>query len=523
MWFIKKFMKIISVMLIITMLLSMAVSCGKNNVGDDKNNPDTPANNNADNGGAGGQPDNNNNGSDTGDIPQDTKTDVRDILATLPDADYGGYQFRIWTSNNFNSTLEGRQAPDLNDAGEIYETGDIVNDALYRRDRLVEEKYNIEIKYTIYPEPDPVYNAAKKTIDAGDDGFDYAMDAMMNLVKPLAQSGKLIDFNKIPNIDLSKEWWSKYAIRDLTIDGKFFFATGDITARYPGSQYLMLFNKSLFLDMGLSYPYQSVLDGNWTLDALFELTKGSTRDLNGDGTLKKADDFFGLVVETMAPICFLRSAGEGLTKIVDGNPVFNVTNERTVAIMQKLASSWTDPQYVYYPSSYATYDEVPIFKENRALFVAMTGTNTVLFKDMESDFGIIPLPKYDASQPEYYTHCQPWGSAAVCVPVTCTNLDRTGMIIEAMAAGGRYTSTPAAYEITLKTKYARDEESEKMLDIICEGSSYDFAHIYDWGGIYTQLCNVIAKGDSFASKFESIEGKAQAAMEKTIEAFVGAE
>jgi len=82
--------------------------------------------------------------------------------------------------------------------------------------------------------------------------------------------------------------------------------------------------------------------------------------------------------------------------------------------------------------------------------------------------------------------------------------------------------TPAAYDITLKTKYARDEESEKMLDIICAGSAYDFAHIYDWGTIYSSFCSTIAKGDSFGAKFESIEGKAQAAMEKTIDAFENA-
>jgi len=501
----KKFIKITGVLLILALTLTV-FSCGEKN-----NAPQSPGNK------AGADGATENSAAAGGEIREEKKHDIVSILETLPTVDYEGYKFRIWTSNQFNTTLEARQAPDEEQNGEP------VNDALYIRDKQIEEKYNIKIEYSIYEGSDPAAQMAtncKKAINAGEDAFDFAMDMMMNLAKPLSQDGLLVDFNAIPNIDLNREWWSKYAIRDLTIDGRFFFPTGDITARYPGSQYLMLFNKKVFSDSGLSYPYQAVLEGKWTLDALFEYTKNATRDINGDGLIGK-DDFYGLVVETMAPICFLQASGEGLTKIVDGNPVLNVRNPRTVAIMEKLAAAWGDPYYAYYPKNYNTYDEVPIFKNDLALFVAMTGTNTSLFKDMESDFGVIPLPKYDVNQPEYYSHCQPWGSAAVCVPITAVNLERTGMIIEAMAAGGRYTSTPAAYEITLKTKYARDEESEKMFDIICEGSRYDFAHIYDWGMLYSSFCASINKGESYLTKFEASEGKIQAAMDKTISAFAG--
>ena len=504
----KKITLILCILLVSALMILPIISCGGADGGNNGNNDGGNQNNDAQNPGADG----------AGDVPAEPeKVDALSVIAGLPDEDYGGYEFRIWTSNWFNTTLEGRQAPDEE------QTGDLINDALYIRDKQIEEKYNIEIKYTIYAEADPVFQNSKKAINAGDDAFDFSMDMMMILAKGLSQGGMLVDFNAIPNIDLTKEWWSKYAIRDLTIDGRFFFPTGDITARYPGSQYLMLFNKKVFSDMGLEYPYQTVLEGNWTLDALFDITKGATKDLNGDGVLNKKDDFFGLVVETMAPICFLQASGEGLTNIVDGNPVVNIKNDRTIAIMEKMAEAWGDPYRVYYPPGYNTYDEVPIFKEDRALFAAMTGTNTSLFKDMESDFGIVPLPKYDANQPEYYSHCQPWGSAAVCVPITAKDLERTGMIIEAMAAGGRYTSTPAAYEITLKTKYARDEESEKMLDIICDGSRYDFAHIYDWGQLYSGFCSAINKGESYLTKFEASEGKIQTAMEKTIDAFANSD
>ncbi|MCL2772025.1 MAG: hypothetical protein FWD71_01630 [Oscillospiraceae bacterium] len=495
----KKIIRVLSI-LIITVLVMTAVSCNSNNgSANNANNADTQ------------------NTGNSGDTPEGTtQPDVNSILASQPDADYGGYEFRIWTSNKFNDTLDGRQAPDEQ------ETGDVLNDALFRRDRLIEDKYNIQINYTIAQTGDPsseLLGKARNAIKAGDDAFDFGMDNMINFTKNLAQDGMLVDFNSMPNIDLTQDWWSKYAIRDLTIDGKFFFPTGDITARYPGSQYLILFNKKLFADSGIDYPYQTVLDGKWTLNALTSITKDSRRDLNGDGVYKKADDSFGIVVESMAPFCFLEAGGEGLIKIVDGNPTLNYTAEKTVAIMDKLSSLWSDPNLIYYPENYQTYDEVPIFKSDRALLVAMTGSNLPLFKDMESDFGILPLPKYDETQDDYYSYCQPYGSAAVCVPVTNSDLNRTGMIIEAMAAAGRYTSTPAQYDITLKQKYSRDNDSEAMLDIICAGSCYDFAFIYNWGSLYDTFVQTINKGQSFTSKFDAITPKVQAALDKTIAAY----
>jgi hypothetical protein len=359
---------------------------------------------------------------------------------------------------------------------------------------------------------------ARNAIRAGDDAFDMGMDMMMVFVKGLAQDGAAVDFNQMPNIDLDKEWWSKYARRDLTINGRFYFPTGDITARYAGSQYIMVFNKKLFANEGMEYPYKLVLSGDWTLDAFLGMTKEKTRDLDGDGVIGK-DDFFGAVFEPMVSFSFLHASGEGLTKIVGGNPVINAATEKTINIMEKIASFMGDTTYMWLPSNWVTYDEVPLFVQDRALFSAFTGTNLSMYKDMESDFGIIPMPKWDKTQPEYYSFCQAWGSSAVVVPQTNPDIERTGAIIESLAAASRYTVTPAAYDVTLKTKYTRDDDSEAMLDIIVSGSVYDFAYIYDWGGLYSQYESTLRKGESYITRFEAIEQRAQAAMEKTIESY----
>lgn len=487
--------KFISILLILAIISIILISCGNSAEKDETEDDIKPSE---------GLP-----AEDTTELIVNANT----VLDTLPDDDFNQYEFKIWSSNWANAQLEIRQVP------EEAENGEPINDALYKRDRLVEDKYNIKLKYTLLTDVTEMLNKSKKSLLAGDDIFEFICGDMMNVTKGLAQAGLVVDFNKMPFVDLSREWWSKNAKRDLTINGKFYYPTGDITPRFLLSPYMLLFNKNLFTNNGLEYPYKSILDGTWDLDKFISLLKGYTKDLNNDEKFTEADAY-GLAAEGMTPYAFMLASGEGLTKIVDGNPVLNIESEKVLNITQKLASFMGDPQYVYCTSNLdMAYVEVPIFKEDRALFVAQTGTNLSMFRDMESDFGIIPIPKYDIKQEDYYSFCQAWGAVAICVPLLNSNLDRTGKVIEALAATGKYTSTPASYEVTLKKKYSRDGESEAMLDIIYKNASYDYTYIYNFGTLYTNYRSAIYKNQSVVSMFEKYKDKAQSELTTLIENF----
>ena len=168
---------------------------------------------------------------------------------------------------------------------------------------------------------------------------------------------------------------------------------------------------------------------------------------------------------------------------------------------------------------YSTYDEVPIFKNGRAMMIPQTASNLVMYRDMDYDYGILPLPKYDLAQTEYYSFAQTWCSSVVIVPKSNLDLERTGMIIEALGAVGRYTSTPAQYDVTLKTKFTRDEYSVQMLDLIYENQRYDFGYFYNWGGIYDKFAESVNNDKAFASAIESITPKVEAAINKIIDVF----
>ena len=52
---------------------------------------------------------------------------------------------------------------------------------------------------------------------------------------------------------------------------------------------------------------------------------------------------------------------------------------------------------------------------------------------------------------------------------------------------------PAYYDVQLKTKIARDDESSEMLDIIFAGRKYDLGSIYDWGGLTSKFSEAMQK------------------------------
>ena len=498
-------MKICAVIIMIFILLNLfnLSACSQNS--NDSINSENPDNSN--------KSDNADNGNN--DNEPEKKADAASILAALPDADYNEYEFKFWTSNRPNATLEIRQAP------EEEETGEPINDALYKRDRLIENKYNIKIAYTLLNDVTDMTGKAKKSVMSGDNTFDIVIGDFQNVTRELAQTGAIYDFNVVPNVDLSKPWWSKYAIRDLTIDGKFYFPTGDITPRFTLSPYLMMFNKQLFMDYGLDYPYQKVLDGKWTLDALSEIIKGKGRDLNGDGKFDM-NDFYGIITEGMTAVCFYRGFGQNIISIENGNPAITLGTEKSYNVISRLSELFSGNDW-YVDPQYRSYEEGPPFREGRTLILTQTTGNLSLFRDMEYDFGILPMPKLDEKQDSYYSYCNPWGAVAVAIPKTNEDISRTGMLIEAFAAVGKYTSTPAQYDVTLKTKFTRDEYSEKMLDIICENASYDFGPIYNWGGCYDIILKSVFKGDAIVSAYEKIQDKMQRELQKTIDIFANSE
>lgn len=143
------------------------------------------------------------------------------------------------------------------------------------------------------------------------------------------------------------------------------------------------------------------------------------------------------------------------------------------------------------------------------------------YRNMDADFGILPMPKYDTAQETYYHTVNSNTCSTIEIPVSsAVDTEFTGIIIEAMSAESTYTIREAYYEINLGTKITRDEESKVMLDIIFSTRIYDIGEIYNWGGVGDSVRGIMQKKSSdFTSMITKASPNVMKQLDKFIETF----
>ena len=320
-------------------------------------------------------------------------------------------------------------------------------------------------------------------------------------------------------MDLQKPWYDPNANASLSIAGKLYVTAGELNIMDNDATWSILFNKEMAEDLGLGDFYQMVLEGKWTQDVLLSAMEAASVDLNGDG-VRSPDDQWGNIGEPFDVMGYMVGAGARcFQKDENDMPVLDVLSERYVDAYAK-AHAINGNADICLSIANAGYDFKildDLFTEGRCLF-SFVGLNRVtLFRDMESDFGILPTPKYDEAQEKYYNAISCWAANFIAVPKTTEDVERTGIILEALSAESMYTLTPAYYDITLKTKAARDVESAEMLDIIFSSRVFELGNFYGWGGIYDipGVQSSAGKTD-IVSAVESQLKATESAMKKTI-------
>ena len=507
-----KYKKIISILIILSMILTgaLTLSCAKDNKGDsssDDGSGDKSIDTGIESANAG-----------DGSSNADNKADkwAREPI-DLPEKDFGGREFRVIT---VNVTDENRMYDKFSTEEQ---TGEPVNDALYTRRLNLEEKFNISMKST--PSASAPSDVAKKSILAGDDSYDLIVDTINN-VKNLASQHLLADLYTVPYIkdDLNKQWWDQALIRDLSINGKLYFQAGDIVLRDKLRLGVMYFNKDLCRSLGIEYPYQYVYDGTWTIDKMLELTKGVNKDLNGDGVMNQEDQW-GFMSQYEFALHLFEASGETTVKLnSDGVPEITMNNPRALDVIQKALAACADPEAMFMADTIKGAGDVwlqasAFFQEDRFLLRASVFEPIPRdLRAMPTDFGVLPTPKYNEQQENYYTYVEQSG-LVIGLPMNA-DLDFAGLMTEALAYESGMTLMPAFYDLCLTSKVLRDDESEGMLDIIFNNKVYDIGYIYGIGSLPTMLNTLAsAKKTDFVSQFDKSQGAIEKALDKFIETY----
>lgn len=454
-------------------------------------------------------------GSDTS--PADTapvtaaETEAPTALSTLPTADYGGHIFRVLHENQEN------QQVDIETVGE--ENGDVLNDLVFRRNSLVEEQYNIKIDAS-NADGGTVNSTIQKQVSAGLTEYDLYFHNCT--VISTATGGYLYNLYDLPGLNLSNPWWDKAALDGLSVGGMAYMATGDISPTSLMISSCLTFNKSLFAEYDMEMPYDMVRDGTWTLDKFVGMTKGLSRDLNGDGKMSYGDDLFAYSCWSYdQPYALFYGAGGMLSeKDAEDIPHVSYDFDRITAIYDQIYAAVVENQAYYvtdgniYPQTYSC------FTNGNAFFCdAMFFKIDRYFRDMEAEFGIIPNPKYDESQENYIT-CVNGAGNFIVVPNNPEHAERTGHITEALAAAAYDGITPSLYEIIIKGRNTRDEDSAEMIDLIISNRVFDPSFINSIPG-YNFAQTLLARGSKeVVSTLEKSLKNAEKNMTKIVDAYL---
>ena len=435
------------------------------------------------------------------------------LYPDVPVVDYDDYIFRAlyWMVPGW----DWRKSKDI-----VAEegSGDTIEDAVYRRNLTISEIYNVKFELDEV-DAGALNNKLRQNIMAGDDVYTIVCQKQTD-VADLITHGDLLNFFSIPYIDLEKPWWDENSINDYSIAGRLYLIASDITINDKDGTAAMAFAKQAAVDHNLPNLYDMVREGTWTVENFYNTYKDVARDLNGDGKMDEAD-YWGVLGGRDVLTTFFSGAGSRIvSKDENDIPYISVMSDRNAAILERLYNLTTESEVFYHHHIAGTDDAQfqDLFENGHGLYHWIRFDSISDMRASETDFGVLPIPKWEESQSRYYSVVSIYTSSLMSVPIVTQDLERTGILLEALAAESKYTLMPAYYEVALKTKYARDDESAEMLDIIINNRIYDLGEMLNPGGLRDFVLDLsMKKTFTFTSTYAKVERSAKKALDKLVD------
>ncbi|MGM9682569.1 MAG: hypothetical protein ACI3XQ_03125 [Eubacteriales bacterium] len=405
--------------------------------------------------------------------PTDTSKSTESSAAYTEDkgypqsGDYGGREFRIMQRTEFSYEFDA----------EEYNT-DTINDAVYTRNKLIEDRYKVKIATTNYNHTwqNPEMLTALTTImESNEDAFDlisgyqaYTIFTIMN--------GYYLDWaHDVPYMNLDAYVWQNGVNESTTINGKCYAITGDLAITFWKHMSAMVFNKSMLDEISDENIYDVIFDGNWTFEYMKNLCKNVKSDLNGDGIMDESDKYgFGSDWD-VAIDCYKEAFNcPTVIKTASDKFILNIGGDKMVDVTEALKSFYSS-DYVF---CYKGVDPLKkMFKQNQIMFNIVRFEMIERLRDYDGDYGIIPYPKWDIDQENYGAGIVD-GVSMFYVPRIVSDAEFVGVITMALAEQNYENVIPEYYDIVLKGKCTKDDESWKMLDLIRDSASQDFGQLF---------------------------------------------
>jgi len=448
---------------------------------------------------------------DTAETVETTAAET-EISDDLPEEDFGGKDFRILTIDK-NYGRENFEAEE--------ENGALIHDAVYRRNRAVEERYNVKIKTIISPDVNPT-SFVTQTVTSGEDAFDLVSYQMIYAAVN-AVSKHFIDINTLDYINPDKPWWNHSCYENLTIGDQTFLMAGPIAYHFITYASCVLMNKNIYQDLhgDPNDMYDKVLSGDFTIDYYTSLITDTWQDVNGDSTMDMNDKYGLSQQSTTWTNAFAYGFGERTVNLNDDGEAEIIMNlDKWSSMVEKVYNLLFESNGTFTNTQYQ--DHKTVFMSGNALFTSAVLSDTFgKYAEMNEDFAILPYPKWDEAQAEY--HSIPDGAAPMeAIPITVADPDFVAIVTEAMASESYKSLLPVVFDTALKVRGARDEKSVEVISLIEQGLVCDFGHVFSNNGSalgFTMGKMMTAKSKNIASYYETNVNSWQAYLDGIMDTF----
>ena len=411
-------------------------------------------------------------GSDTTNASQTVTTEPDENFdpLNLPELNYGGAKVRLISEFGDDNDRELLSAELSNEP---------INDAIYNRELFVEDLLSVELERAVHEDRVSAY--LEKSYISGDiPGEIICAPCDDNIWR--SPGGYYRDLRLLDNIDPTSRWWSQNFNDEISVCDLLFLTCGDLSLSMFRDTFVIFFNRDLAEDNGITGVYDTIFDGGWTIDVMTELSADIYQDLNGNSE-KDAEDVYGFI---FLPLSYGDPSWSAfdidiLSKDEDGFLVFAPDLDKFGLAHDKLCRL-LDQKGTFANSSWTFGDaERQQFASGHAVFAPaeMKEAETVELRNMQQDYSILPMPKFDLAQKGYYTvpH-DTYTTFGISSMIDDETAEMAAAVLEAMGWYSCRYVKPAYLDVAMKGKYANDQETRRMLDLVVDGLRIDAAWMY---------------------------------------------
>ncbi|MCR4905724.1 MAG: extracellular solute-binding protein [Clostridiales bacterium] len=492
--------QVLSVLLALALLLPLA-ACGKKPA-----DPETPASDPSVTAGADENPA----------LETEAPETEAKLLPDISDTTYGGQDLRFLSREITDAVVRY-----YSEVASDEMNGEAMNDATFERTQRLETTWDIKI---VNDTNSDVGQTFSKTYRAGEQDWDVIIPGFGDAIT-LMQQGLTVNLYDVEYIDVSKPWWDGAVAESMEIGKKLYGAIGSINTWTDSHTYGTTFNKDLAKDYEVD-PYTMVREGKWTLDNMYAIAQNVTTDRDGNGEWNQNDRYGISGTNYGFNLHMIASGISVFEKDEDGYPQLNIT-EKFYNAAEKICAIMTSGNYMKAEDLTGKVDDIwdkglrDNFRTGGSLFLVNGIEEIIIYRDLDVDIGLLPLPKYDEAQDRFYHPFSTYWASIILVPRNSVTTEFTGAMLEAMNADAFYSTSVTYYDVLLAGKAMRDPDSVEMLNIIRSSRVQDTELVYSFLGLsntYTSLLNA-GSVDTLASSIQRNQKMAEKQIEKFIKQY----